>query len=200
MLMKTINYFFIIMFTLLIIFSCTKEYDNGVKKNLQGNILNNTEKETHVVGEQFGGGIIFFVDQTGKHGLIAAGADPEEPTAWSFKDTLNGAKATAIGKGFTNTKKIFKTQGVPLTEDNDYAAADCLIFQENGYQDWYLPSKDELNELYKQKNIVGGFNIYAYWSSSEANNSKAWMQNFGNGLQTMQIKTAFYSVRPIRRF
>ena len=198
--MKKIIYSFIIALLIIANTSCTKEADVTTKPDASKGSLNARLVDAHYIGEHFGGGIIFFLDSAGKHGLIAPAADHGEPAAWSFKDTINGAKATAIGKGYVNTKSIFKTQGAPQSQDNDYAAADCLVFQENGYQDWYLPSKDELNELYKQKNVVGGFNPYAYWSSSEATVSKAWLQNFGSGLQTTQVKIASYAFRPVRRF
>ena len=96
--------------------------------------------------------------------------------------------------------RIFKIQGPPQYEGDDYAASECLELQENGYQDWYLPSKSELNELYKQKNSVGGFTVFAYWSSSEVDASTAWFQNFGSGLQATELKIASYALRPVRKF
>ncbi len=41
----------------------------------------------------------------------------------------------------------------------------------NGQTDGFLPSKDELNELYKQKDVVGGFVNYIYWSSTESSSN-----------------------------
>ncbi|MBS1745206.1 MAG: DUF1566 domain-containing protein [Bacteroidetes bacterium] len=154
----------------------------------------------HYIGEHFGGGVIFYLNQTGKHGLIAATLDIEEASVWSRKDTLNNAKGTALGAGAGNSYRIVKTQGYPEYEEDTYAALECMEFMLNGYQDWFLPSKDELNELYKQQNIVGNFKPFSYWSSSELDVSTAWFQNFGNGQQLLQVKTAAYALRPVRRF
>jgi hypothetical protein len=53
----------------------------------------------------------------------------------------------------------------------------------NGYSDWYLPSKDELNQLRLNKVAIGGFaNVY-YWSSTEGYVSHAWAQHFYDGNQ-----------------
>lgn len=200
MLMKKIIYFPVITFLIVANMSCTKEAGVTANPVASQSSSNTQSADVHYIGEHFGGGIIFFLDNSGKHGLIAAFTDFEEASVWSRKDTINGANATAIGKGSVNTNKIFKIQGSPAYEADSYAANECLGFVENGYQDWYLPSKDELNELYKQKNVVGGFQLFTYWSSSEANVSKAWLQNFGSGLQSTQLKIASYSFRPVRKF
>ena len=198
--MKKIIYSSIITFLIIANTSCTKEAEVTTKTVASQSALNAQSVRAHYIGEHFGGGIIFYIDQSGKHGLIAAFADFEEASVWSRKDTINGVKATALGKGLVNTNKIFKTQGAPQYEADSYAANECLGLQENGYQDWYLPAKDELNELYKQKNAVGGFTLFAYWSSSEADASTAWFQNFGSGEQSTELKIASYALRPVRKF
>ena len=69
------------------------------------------------------------------------------------------------------------------------------------YTDWFLPSKDELNELYLQKNVVGGFLSGHYWSSSETTNAAiATAQYFVNGNQLNLRKDNTYRVRAIRAF
>ena len=155
---------------------------------------------THYIGESFGGGIVFYVNATGRHGLIAAESDLEEPSVWSYTDTLTNAGYSKIGAGHFNTNKIFRVQGDPGSQSEDYAALECFEFEAGGYTRWYLPSKDELNELFKQKNIVGGFKPFAYWSSTEIELGKAWFQNFGTGKQVKSLKLASYAIRPIRYF
>ena len=76
--------------------------------------------------------------------------------------------------------------GDPIGAPEDYAALECREFSLNGFTDWFMPSKDELNEMYKQKEMIGGFKPFAYWSSTEVSASRAWFQNFGAG---QQVKT-----------
>jgi len=64
---------------------------------------------------------------------------------------------------------------------------------------WRLPTKDELNMLYKNKEEIGGFANNYYWSSSENDNYNAWLQNFSNGTQVTTNKLNYnYFVRSVR--
>ena len=66
---------------------------------------------------------------------------------------------------------------------------------------WHLPTKDELNVLYQNKDAIGGFANYNYWSSTEVDNYYAWLQGFGNGNQLYNFKNANnYVVRAVRAF
>ncbi len=65
---------------------------------------------------------------------------------------------------------------------------------------WRLPSKDELNILYKNKDKIGGFANTTYWSSTESYGSNAWYQFFYNGKQFYSNKTNSTYVRAIRDF
>jgi hypothetical protein len=71
-----------------------------------------------------------------------------------------------------------------------------------GYSDWYLPSSDELNQLYINRVAIGGFDSSDYWSSTEGSNGGAWIQIFSNGLQGHGNKLFFfnYDVRAVRSF
>ena len=72
---------------------------------------------------------------------------------------------------------------------------------ETCYGDWYLPSKFELNLLYAQKSVVGGFVGAYYWSSTEYGSSFAWLQMFFDGYQGSNLyKGSSYRVRPVRAF
>ena len=64
--------------------------------------------------------------------------------------------------------------------------------------EWRLPTKDELNMIYKNREEVGGFASFYYWSSTEFGNSYAWLQNFPNGLQTNLLKSNDFYVRAVR--
>jgi hypothetical protein len=76
-------------------------------------------------------------------------------------------------------------------------------YSNNSVTDWYLPSKDELNEVYAKRKTIGGFRGGLYWSSTEIISGFAWSQNFGDGKQygTNGIETDdLGGVRPIRAF
>ena len=111
------------------------------------------------------------------------------------------ATATAIGWGYRNTRAIV-AQGNTDTATSGAALADSYTATVSGvtYDDWYLPSKDELNELFLQRSNVGGFAADYYWSSSEPVAVNAWVQDFFDGTQINYRK--FYSiyVRPVRAF
>jgi len=147
------------------------------------------------IGKTYQGGIIFYLDGTGEHGLIAAPSDQSSATPWSASTyKVTGATGTAIGTGQANTNAIITAQGADL-----YAAKLCDDLVLGGYSDWFLPSKDELNELYKSKVILGGSPWY--WSSSEYDKATAWVVYFvGNGGPDTLGKYWTYPVRAVRAF
>jgi hypothetical protein len=137
------------------------------------------------------------VDSTGQHGLIAAIADLDAASWWNRQYIATGATGKAIGTGRSNTNKIVTTQGKPA----DYAAILCHDNRDSGYMDWYLPSKDELNELFHRGKFVDGFSTGAYWSSTEFNSTRAWCRYFNkHGDFSKEDKSIYHSVRPVRAF
>ena len=83
----------------------------------------------------------------------------------------------------------------------DIAARLCGDLVLGGYSDWYLPSKDELNQLYINRVAIGGFASSWYWSSTENASDYAWYFGFdpgeaGNG----GYKSGAYYVRAVRAF
>jgi len=175
---------------------CTKESSTP---SASAAISHSSQVAQHFIGEHFGGGIVFYIDSTAKHGLVAYPEDFEEAGVWSYNNVITGARGTCLGAGIFNTRRIVLVQGTSDTLE-DYAALEVAEFTANGYKDWYLPSKDELNELYKQKDVVGGFKPFAYWSSSEVDASTAWFQNFASGIQVKSPKLGGYALRAIRLF
>ena len=71
--------------------------------------------------------------------------------------TISGALGTAIGTGFSNTNSIIASQG------KNYAAGVARAYTGGGYTDWYLPSKDELEKLSYNREIIGGFFNFYYF-------------------------------------
>ena len=153
---------------------------------------------TYAIGETGpAGGIVFYVSDSGKHGLEAAPVDQSAAAPWCTAGTyIQGTgTGTAIGTGATNTAAI-------LASCAEVGSAPTLAdaYTLNGYTDWFLPSKDELNALYLQKGVVGGFASVYYWSSSQDSSFGAWGQNFGNGDQLNGGKMVMFSLRAVRAF
>lgn len=178
---------------MLLAFSCTKE---SIHKSFSPVAQSTKQMLSFTIGQHYGGGIIFYIDSTGEHGLIADTADLKASTWWNGTNTTTGATRSGIGFGKSNTKKIILSQGEP----GIYAARRCWRYQANGYTDWFLPSKDELNELYKRRNVVGGFAPEFYWSSTESDSYGAWFQNFSGGGKDVNFKYHVNAVRAIRAF
>jgi hypothetical protein len=94
-----------------------------------------------------------------------------------------------------NTNTIVSNQGA-----GSYAAKLCYDLVLGGYSDWYLPSQDELNKLYLNKAVVGGF-AGAYWSSTdEAKGDNARYQDFTSGFEGEAFKDKTFRVRAVRAF
>lgn len=152
--------------------------------------------DTVVIGDNYAGGIVFYVDATGQHGLVAATLDQSAGVAWNNGVNINvSGTGFLLGQGQANTTAIIATQGV-----GTYAASICDQLDLNGYTDWYLPSKNELDMLFQQKAIVGGFSSNSYWSSSQSDPADAWKQAFNTGYKLCYDKFAAFKVRAIRSF
>jgi len=172
---------------------------------------NNTRINDLVNGQNYAigdigpaGGWVFYIEAAGLHGLEAATVD-QSAAAWGCNNTnIVGADGTRVGMGARNTDDIIRgclTLGIAAALADDYISV-------SGYNDWFLPSKDELNLMYL--NIgpgsmalpnLGGFVLNNYWSSSELNNNNAWAQDFGNGIQSgTPARSNPFVVRSVRAF
>jgi hypothetical protein len=160
------------------------------------------------IGDNYQGGKIAYFFKSGDvgfvagetHGIIAAPTDQSLNISWNNGSiySVTNASGTAIGTGKTNTDIIVGSQGA-----GSYAAILCSSLVLYGYSDWFLPSKDELNTLYINRALIGGFVSEDYWSSTEYNNGQAWLQSFSTGIQISgggRIKSNLYNVRAIRNF
>jgi hypothetical protein len=165
---------------------------------------------TYQVGDFAQGGIVFYVDETGKHGLVAALEDLGQFEWGCFGEYVDGADGQAIGTGYQNTLDI-ANQGCTTQYGGVTAAQAALDAEINGYSDWYIPSKDELIEMYNtignggSEGNIGDFETGSwpyYWSSSETNNSfSAWDIYFSNGGTLYRdTKGNINRVRVIRAF
>ncbi len=167
------------------------------------------------VGNFAQGGIVFWVDETGQHGLVCAKTDQSTGMRWSAgTDGFTRANGDGPFSGESNTTIIIAAQVAIGDDGATYAARVCneLQITEGGktYVDWYLPSIEELNLMYQNKATInataainGGIAITAhtYWSSTEYNYNNAWLQNFGSsGGKYLTNKSNTYYVRSVRAF
>ena len=167
--------------------------------------LADTSVPVHAIGESFGGGIVFFTYDGGQHGLIAATVDQgsiDGVTWFAGTNTTTLAKADGLGAGKTNTGLIIASQGIG--DGTDYAAKVCNEYTVTvagvTYADWYLPSNYELDLLYQQKTVVGGFASSYYWSSGEKSSTYGWTKRFTSGIGGSSNKGAMLPVRAVRAF
>jgi hypothetical protein len=192
---------------------------------------------TCAVGETGpGGGIVFYVSATNftstgsdcgtackyleaapANWLAGTTGDPLRSWATNVNSNqmtaVSGADGTAIGSGYQNSRDIVAQTG------NVAASSAAVLAREYGggsKSDWFLPSKDELNELckYARTQTTGdtaaicddtgtlrvGFLPSAYWSSSESRTNLAWAQIFNFGAQGDDYKDVTLYVRPVRAF
>jgi hypothetical protein len=161
------------------------------------------------IGQIYQGGIIAYLfvpgdpgyDAKVQHGLIAAPGDQSTGIVWwNGSYTTTGATATALGSGNDNTNTIVASQGA-----GNYAAKVCSDLVLGGYNDWYLPSKDELHKLYFNRSAIGGFSKTYYWNSSEKSFNHGYSHQFADGNEDPTFywfftKNSALNVRAIRSF
>jgi hypothetical protein len=150
------------------------------------------------IGQTHQGGIIFYVDGTGLHGLVCATSNQSTGIRWyNGSYVTTGATTISVGYGNTNTNSIVTYQGT-----GSYAARLCYDLSLNGYSDWFLPSRSELNLMYTNLKSagLGGFSSVDYWSSTETSSTSAYSQSFSTGTVTVSSKSLTKYVRAVRAF
>lgn len=177
------------------------------------------------VGDFRNGGVVFYVaptptdlngDGSDNIGLIVAISDQSAGVNWGCRTIFLVVNDTAIGTGADNTREILK-----LCDDRPIAAQICdnysVIVGNTTYNDWFLPSIYELNEIYKNiydinttaesnggtsfQNTTNTFFSSLYWSSTELTGWRAFVLDFSNGDSKEHGKTTLTNtVRAIRAF
>ena len=161
---------------------------------------------TYSIGDIVNGGVVFWLDSTGQHGLVVAMSDVATSVEWGCIGTdlpnvpnVGGdppiGLGAEIGDGFNNTNNILK----------DCPTAPAALAARSLGPDWFLPSVKELNQIYINKTTlegVSGFTSFSnfYWSSSEYDNQGAWGQYFFFGDQIYANKGLTDNVRAVRAF
>lgn len=150
---------------------------------------------------------IFGYYQTGSpQESVEVGTHPGIGTGESNTTLLVGTMgSTAYTRSTsTYTVNVTETRITPTTED--YAARLCYLHESGGYNDWFLPSREELRLIYEEicVNDLGGFSPYSYWSSSECDSNganEAYKKSFDDkGTESDQQKLNSSRVRPVRSF
>ena len=165
----------------------------------------NTDSSNFEVGDYVEGGVVFFVDSTGQHGLVAAQYDIGKYPWGCFETDIIGANEISIGSGSSNTLSIVENCLQP-----SIAASVCLDYDSAGYTNWFLPSRDELLLMYNnigldsQNLLINNFTSGWHWSSSQVNSGYAIVVNFAvastGGFAAEFNKYTAYRVLPIRSF
>jgi len=162
------------------------------------------EGKTYKIGDKGPAGGWIFYDKGNSDGgwryLEAAPVDQSIKTRWGcFGDSISGARGTAIGTGKSNTQAIVKK-----CFDPEMASRLCTDYRGGGKSDWFLPSKDELDLMYKnlKKAGIGDLDGSGYWSSSEDESAdyNASIQDFSSGFQCTLSKVYTVRVRAVRAF
>ena len=151
-----------------------------------------------IIGDSIQGGIVFWVDPSGEHGLVCAYGDSSADgidftIRWSDVSSATLARGDGIGAGELNTLLA------AFQDDFSQASAIKLAFD---HGDWYLPSKYEL-ELMHDNLYTAGLGDFAdahYWSSTEFSDPSAWMHLFTSNSQFVSAKSNEARARLIKKF
>jgi TolB-like protein len=150
------------------------------------------------------GGIIFYDKGRFSNGwryLEAAPFETEVDAQWGAYERDIKGTSDRLGTGRDNTNLIIKS--LRMFSETGKAAQVCNDLVYEGFDDWFLPSKEELNLMYKNLKSVGlgDFRDKWYWSSSRSEGDFSWRQHFGDGQQNVGYGKYFTScVRAIRAF
>jgi hypothetical protein len=162
-------------------------------------MLSSCAKSKHKIGDMYKGGYIFYINRWGK-GMCAAPKDASKGSRWGCYGTLvDGANGFERGTGEQNTKDILS--GCDDVKSAAYIS-DNYVSEE--YEDWYLPSIDELELMYNELHVqgFGDFGYGPYWSSTQDFSLGAWYINFSTGERNNNRNKADIGVkvRAVRSF
>ena len=172
---------------------------------------NQIQDETNVsltlrLGDEYQGGKIFYLEENGKNGLIASKEDlsynSDQGTEFRF---YWGVPGELLGTSLDNGKENTAIMASKATSPGCAAYHFKNGYEYNGYNDWYIPSCNELELLKENKSYVGNFSNLTdwnamYWSSSEQSETKAFILNFNALMGNTNNKERVFKIRPIRQF
>ena len=182
-------------------------WEGYYSKNEVDVLIANLQPTTYNIGDIVNSGVVFWLDSTGQHGLVAAFSDVATSVEWGCNGTdlpnvrnvpYNGGNplgfGAEIGDGFITTNDILQ----------DCPTAPAALAARSLGADWFLPSAKELKKMYDHKDdleALSGFTAFSdsYWSSTEFDNYTAWYQSFYDGHQGFNPKVQG-NVRAVRAF
>jgi hypothetical protein len=180
------------LFTLLLNASCSKD---------------DKDNKVYVIGDAYQGGQVAYIFQAGdpgykegkQHGIIVPATNQSTSADITWSTGLNriAGTSTTLGKGNDNTIAIVNALGASAP-----AAYLCSQLSLNGYDDWFLPSRDELMKIYQNRDKLSNFDGSRYWSSSQSAtvDAQALLIRFDLGSEVNQTKTTPNAVRAARYF
>ena len=203
---KHIPYILTLTFIFLLLISCVVAPDvtSGQTQTAQAT----QSVAAYKIGDTGPAGGLIFYDRGNFLGtwryLEAASADTEVKRIWDQESNsiYSITKERALGTGKQNTRKImevFNNRGGGFNT----ATRECIEINLNGFNDWFLPSLDELSWMYGNlhRKGFGDFKNDHYWSSTQYNSSWIYTIDFTDGYigTSMATHNSCY-VRAIRQF
>tara|TARA_B110000037_G_scaffold222605_1_gene298271 strand:- start:356 stop:1099 length:744 start_codon:yes stop_codon:yes gene_type:complete len=178
---------------------------------------------SQTIGDFHQGGVVFYVDSSGG-GLIVDIQDLLNPSPlgntsldsllsrWgNYATHVPGTSSPAIGSGYTNTQNFINFYAV-----GNYAAHQCYNSNNQGFNDWFLPSKNELEEIFFHGELIDSISLingghlfadlaplYPYWSSTESPSTTDFRDSYAvysSGFSLLRGKILEYKVRAVRAF
>ncbi len=176
------------------------------------NYTNDTNKANTIVTNYFvgdigpSGGLICYIKDEFSDGwryLEAAPTDTDDKYIFGeyYKDESLNNISTTIGSGYENTELLFGSNAFK----NPQATTACISYSLGDYDDFFLPSLDELKEVSKHLGIFskGDYSFYSnvfYWTSSLSSNQKPYIVCLLSGFSTTTNSDENRCTLPIRRF
>jgi len=169
---------------LILLLSANLAHSNSIDNPAKG-------KNKHYIGEFFGGGIIFYIytnEKGEQHGLIASLNNLSIKQRWGFYLT-HIPNCNSMWNGEANTKAV-----IEFDDKTESAAKLCYDYKYKEYEDWYLPSIDEIKLLFDNRYVINKaleldedpetelIQQKYYWSSSQMDASHAWFYDMGTGI------------------
>ncbi|MDR1325686.1 MAG: DUF1566 domain-containing protein [Treponema sp.] len=187
-------------------YELTMYFDAGAQETLKVDVQTDTPVSAgfgYAIGDYGpGGGRIFYVKEQYSEGwryLECASYDVGS-TQWGLNGADVSGTGTQLGTGKQNSRLLLDR--MYQAGERNRAVQHCATYNEGGFTDWFLPSKNELDLIYRNLHTDGYVTLTDnyYWSSSQYNDGYVWCQLFQDGAQGYGSKNYTFCVRPIRSF